>query len=536
MYSLDTEETKIEVLRLINNSVSYREIGRRLGISDSTICRFANKLTHKKWWSKNSKPIASGELLDHHNNINKSTKKRFIITSAQNNTFVHSNFLDSLETMADSIDAQIIVGTFSYNLNGFQNLQKGEKDWFDPRIEEYILDEPLQLADGLLWCGELNVLPTATNPLSGLHSYTRSDSGIVPHAKLQLESLPGHKEDGCRMMYTTGSITKRNYIQKKAGQKASFHHVFGALLVEVDKEGDWFVRQLITDEKTGEFYDLTKLYTPTEVIECDDNVEALNWGDIHVEKLDKDVFNASFDDKPHSILNTLRPKYQFVHDVIDFEARNHHNIKDPYFRFVAHKNKRDSVKDNVNKVAGFLYYLLRSYSEVVVVESNHDLAFKKWLKEADYKQDPENAIFYLENQLKVYQELEKGNSSFNVLEYATNKLYPELEHVNFLKVDESFKICDSESNGIECGSHGHIGNNGGRSSIRSFQVLGSKYNLGHSHSAAIKDGVYYAGVSGKLDMGYNQGGSSWSQSHIVTYRNGKRSIITIKNGKWRAVC
>jgi hypothetical protein len=66
-------------------------------------------------------------------------------------------------------------------------------------------------------------------------------------------------------------------------------------------------------------------------------------------------------------------------------------------------------------------------------------------------------------------------------------------------------------------------------------MLGARHNVGHSHTAAIKDGVYYAGVIGRLNMGYNQGGSSWSHSNIVTYKNGKRAIVTISNNKWRAM-
>ena len=145
---------------------------------------------------------------------------------------MHGTFLKSLETMAVHVNAKIIVGTFTYNKFAFSNLD-GD-DWYDPKIAKYILDEPAILADGLLWCGELNINPTASNPLSGLQSYAKGDSAIVPHVKVQLESLPTHKTLPVRMMYTTGTVTKRNYVQKKAGQKASFHHIFGALLVEVE--------------------------------------------------------------------------------------------------------------------------------------------------------------------------------------------------------------------------------------------------------------------------------------------------------------
>ena len=44
----------------------------------------------------------------------------------------------------------------------------------------------------------------------------------------------------------------------------------------------------------------------------------------------------------------LKPKYQFIHDVLDFEARNHHNINDPYFRFMKHNSENDNVENNTD--------------------------------------------------------------------------------------------------------------------------------------------------------------------------------------------
>jgi hypothetical protein len=37
-----------------------------------------------------------------------------------------------------------------------------------------------------------------------------------------------------------------------------------------------------------------------------------------------------------------------------------------------------------------------------------------------------------------------------------------------------------------------------------------------------------------LRWDYTKGPSNWTHSHIVTYTNGKRTIVTIYNGKWRA--
>lgn len=137
------------------------------------------------------------------------------------------------------------------------------------------------------------------------------------------------------------------------------------------------------------------------------------------------------------------------------------------------------------------------------------MALRRWLRDADYKQDPVNAIFFLENQLEIYRQIEKGNDNFSIFGYAVVKEKPDLNNIKFLQTDESFKICNQNGGGIECGTHGHIGISGAHGGVTSFQKMGTRYNVGHSHSTTIKDGVYYAGVLGKLDMGYNQGSTNW---------------------------
>lgn len=526
MAKLDLE-TIVEILRLSKQEeLSQREIGSLLGLGKSTVGDLLRGETHRAILEElEAKPIASGEIANPEENRHKFNGKRYVFTSAQNNTYVHEKFLKSLENYCELSDAELIVGTFHYNKNGFQ---RGEKDgdWFDPKIRKYILDESCEVFDGLLWCGELNILPTATNPLSGFHSYTQSNSGIVPHAKMQLESLPSPKHDPCRMLYTTGAVTQRNYVKMKAGLKASFHHVFGAVVAEVDEQGDWFVRQLVCKSDTGEFQDLDTVYTPT--VSYASKVEAINYGDIHAAKLDGKVAECSWLAQD-SMLDVLMPKYQFVHDVYDQKVRNHHNIQDPYFRFKMFVEGTECVKAELELTAKVLADMQRHDSTVVVVESNHDLALAKWLREQDYRRDPVNAELFLELQLATYKAMRNKESSFSVFEHAVRSIQ-ELNATTFLRTDESFKICGD----IECGSHGHNGNGGSRGSIRAFQMQGVRSNTGHSHAATIKDGAYVAGVSGELDMGYNVGGSNWSNSHIITYPNGKRTIVTIKNGKWRS--
>src|SRR5205085_2406034 len=100
------------------------------------------------------------------------------------------------------------------------------------------------------WCGPLlfaakmNILPTAVRPLSGLETYSRGKWAVFPHAKTQLVSVPSLPGRHPAMVMTTGACTGPNYIEKKAGLKAEFHHTLGAVIVEVDEADRVFCRHL----------------------------------------------------------------------------------------------------------------------------------------------------------------------------------------------------------------------------------------------------------------------------------------------------
>lgn len=452
--------------------------------------------------------------------------KRYVFTSAQNNTYVHAGFFESLQTFCRWRGAELVVSTFAYNKSGFQNGTKDNDElWYDPVLTPFILNESRQITDGIVYCGELDILPTAVSPLSGFENYTQESSGIIPHTKMQMLSLPRMKGEPERFLYTTGAVTLRNYIQRKAGQKAEFHHVFGALYLEIDDEGDWFVRQLVAGED-GSFYDLTERFTPTDV--STHRVAAITWGDIHLEKIDTEVWNAAWGFNSQTMLRALNPEVQFVHDLTDFKARNHHNIDDPIFLAEMHHRGTGNVEKDLLRCGSFLQHITRFGNLAVVVESNHDQALEKWLKTADIRKDPENAEFYHRAQEYIHRRI-RLNEPVHIFKWAVTKAGTIDTGSIFLKEDDSYTV-----RGIECGMHGHRGPNGARGNPRGFRSIGRKVNIGHMHSAGIFDGVYVAGVSASLDMGYNKGPSSWSHSHIVTYQNGKRTIVTMKQGKWRA--
>lgn len=514
--------TDEQLLEEITLQTPYREIAKRYGVAYQTIKNKAHKL---KQDLKDGKPLAGGTMLSPDEKRERLTGQKFIFTSAQNNTFIIKPFLKALEVYAETHQAKLQVSTFTYNKNGYHKLEKdSEGVWYDKALEPYINNASCTIADDLLFCGELNILPTATDPLSGLHNYSNSASAIIPHTKLRAKSMPVSRGKDPRILYTTGAITQRNYIQQKAGQKAEHHHSASALIVEINHNGDWFVRQLCYDKKLRGFYDFDMFYSANGVKACDP-VKTISFGDIHAAKLSQMVADVSWR-KPGNILDELKPDHVFLHDVHDQQARNHHNVKDPHFMFAMHVNGSESVVGEVELTVKTIREMMRPWCETVIVESNHDLALERWLKEQDYRKDPVNAMFFLELQLAKYNSIVQHDSAFSTFEHACKM--NGLEGVTFLREDEEFIVA-----GINHGNHGHLGNNGGRGSVKAYADRGTKETIGHGHGFEIMDGVWRNGVSGELYMGYNSGGSSWNHTHTIAYDNGKRAAITIKNGEWR---
>jgi hypothetical protein len=469
--------------------------------------------------------------------------KVYLVTSAQNNTELHEELWANLLAYRDAHDdAEILVAKLTYDTNGQSS--KGQKRrvkktsseappasyvraWAQP-VHDFMCDRSLQLAPGLVWCGELNILPTAVNPISGLESYTGRDSSIIPHTKFAMQSIASPKSQGCKLIYTTGAVTQRNYIAKKAGQKAEFHHGYGCLIVEVCSDGAWFVRQINADSE-GEFYDLDRKVSRGKVSHGH-RPAALVWGDIHVRQISPGMSAIGWGSG--GILATLRPRAQVMHDLLDFRAANHHDRDDPWKTMVKHVAGTTDVASEIAEAAAFLRTATEHCRDcnLVVVRSNHDEALVRWLKGADFREDPENAVFYLSMNTLAYTAMQM-QEPFDAIAAAL-RIAGAPPKTRFLKRDEQYVVCEDAGGGIELGIHGDIGVNGSRGTLQQFARTGRKCVVGHSHVAGIVEGAYQVGVMGALDMGYNEGQSSWSHSNVIVYPNGKRTVLTIWAGRW----
>jgi transposase-like protein len=490
-------------------------------------------------------PVAKGSLQGLEEEVRPLPKKgeirRYLVSSAQNNTLVNVGVWENFQALARHFGAEILIGTFTYNKSAYGdkavkrgtfNRSKDTDDlWYDPQLTPFIHDKRIELAPGLVWCGEMNIIPTADDPLSGFENYTGRRSGIFPHVKMEMRSIASAKYEPTKFNYTTGTLTLRNYIQKKAGLKGEFHHVYGGLIIEVDDKGAWFVRQLNADGDDG-IQDLT-VYAQLGKAQGGYKVEAITWGDIHLDQLDPEVDEIAW--APGGLLDELQPTYQFMHDTLAISCGiSHHDLKSPTKQFGLHVTGRNDAWEEMRRTAAFLTdRSYRPWCKTIVVDSNHDRHLKRWIEETDYRHDHVNALFYLRTALAMYEAIERQSNDFHLVECVLRNAGCS-EDIMFWRRDESFIICYDKSGGIECGMHGDEGANGTRGTPTGLSKLGRKMNIGDKHSAEIRHGLYVAGTSSLMDMGYNNGPSSWSHSLIVTYQNGKRAILTMWAGKYKA--
>ncbi len=479
-------------------------------------------------YHKLSSDIIKGK---HNTTINKNI---YVITSAQNATPVNHKFLKSIKHYCDIRNAELLIIPFRYaNPTSIWSLAAKDNDWWDNTISKHLLFNELILNNKLKILGNIKIRPTATNPLSGFDSYTGSYSGIFGHPKIQWSTVATPANILPKILSTTGCITIQNYTDSNVGWKGAFHHSFAAIIVEIESDEIFHLRHIHAGID-GSFYDLDKLYSSTTVTN-NIRVEALIAGDSHSEFMDNDVLNATYLNND-SMSNVLKPKYLVFHDIQDFNSRNHHNIDNELFRYALHHNGNDNIEGELQKVANFLDNISTEFSINVLIKSNHDEAFDRWLEESYPKTDPENARFYYYMKYNLLKNIKLTETSYKTIDpFEFWCKHPDsqqglknIETTIFLQRDDSFIVKD-----IELAYHGDAGINGSRGSAKSLSKIGAKTIIGHAHSPNIYEGCYQVGLSCALNLGYVSGPSSWMHTHCIIYPDGKRTLINIMGNNWR---
>ena len=386
----------------------------------------------------------------------------------------------------------------------------------------------LQIHDEVFVMGSYNWCPTTIDPLAGINALSKGNTLIVPSPQLRMKSLAVSATRHPAILHTTGAISHPEYTNSKAGEKALFNHSYSAVLVDIDSDGDFHIRVLSADDD-GMFYDLGTQYFPDGSTHFG-GLEAIVTGDEHAMFACPEVEGATYTNVD-SIVKTLNPKYVVRGDVLDCFTINNHTRKNTIKNIGKNLFGMNKIEDELKLT---VEYIRRTSAcgdfENILVASNHADHLTEWLSNIDIKHEPWNAKIYfwlMYNLVDSMQQTNIGVSHDDPFEIYCKSVG--LERTRFLSRDESFRIAD-----IELSMHGDRSSNGSRGSIVSFSNLADKVVVGHSHTPGIVSGAYQVGTSSRLKLDYTSGPSSWLPTHCLIYKNGKRQLINIINGKWRA--
>lgn len=451
----------------------------------------------------------------------------YVVTSAQNDTEPDANFLSALERYAEERNAKLLVIPVRYkNPTSRRDPQESNDgaSWH-PRVMRYLCDEDLHVHDGLRILGRPRIQAMSPQPLGGMESISQGASAIFGHPQLSMKAVATPQSDHAKLLYTTGSVTKKNGSLTALGYRGTFHQSHAAIVVEV-RGARTHMRELVWSGRNQNFHDLDRVYT-TDGSQTAPPVEALITGDEHVWFNDPKVRAATYDG-PESIAARLVPRLVVRHDVLDCYSISHHHEKNAIVRAMKAKYGRDDIRQELDDTLRFIELTTPPGAMNIIVPSNHHDHLLQWLKAPGHI-DPRNSEIYYELMYRVLKEARMlpnrvvHPDPFEL--YSRDKL---LVDATFLSPDESYRVL-----GIELGMHGHMGPNGARGSARNISAVGTRSVIGHSHTPAIYQGVYQTGTSSYLRLDYNPGPSSWTQTHVVIHANGKRQMIHIIDGHWR---
>jgi len=452
----------------------------------------------------------------------KLTKQTFVVTWAQNATPVFAPFLKSIKTYLKHNDAQLLVVPGRYkNATSVWTKQQEDDEWWHKDIEPYLCGNETKLDRNLTLLADLPIQPTAVNPLSGsVKTQSGPLSCIVGHPQIAQETVATPQSKLAKIVMTTGAITKPNYSKSRAGKQGEFHHEYGAVIVEID--GPRFhVRHIIADGH-GKFYDFDKLYNGDKVTKGH-RAACFVSGDFHAKFLDPKVKEAWWTGKD-SLLSLIKPKAQVFHDVFDGYFGSHHHNHDPFLKARKHFNGDNDGASEIELTVNELIDCLicdKNY----ITKSNHDEHLDRWLKETDWRKDPQNAEFYLETSLAWIKSIKAGEG-LDPFKYWVEK---KTQKADFLGRADVISIKDHIVS-----YHGDKGPNGARGSRKSMNNIGSKSIIGHSHSPGRDKGCIQVGLSAVYSLEYAVGSpSSWMHTSAIIYPSGKVALINCIDGKYK---
>ncbi len=438
----------------------------------------------------------------------KSTSQKYVVSSIVSGSKVDEKFISSLENYCKKNKAKLILLV----MRGVLNTDTLSDEMFE-RFKNNLATE-YKFNDNLIAI-DFQLKPQQVLTLTGLLRFGQGEhSLIVGHSKQFMQTIPCDINNIPHIVHSTGTISKPCYNSDRIGKLAEQDNQLGALIVEIEDNDIFHLRQIQADSKGG-FYDLDKYYCQDKI--KSDNCVAFVLGDYHSGYENKETVNCW-----KECIKLVNPNYIVFHDIFNGTSVSHHELKD----IVAQHNR----PKHLNTIEKELLYLGKelkqwknefSKSKLLITKGNHDAFLDRYLKEGRYVDDRFN--HYVALKLALY--LLEGK---NPIEEYINRQH-KIKDIIWLNENDSFIKGE-----CELGKHGHLGNNGARGSVAGLELGIGNSITGHSHSPQIFRNTWKVGVSTDRDaFSYTKGTSSWLQTSAILHKNGNKQLINCIKGKWR---
>lgn len=447
--------------------------------------------------------------------------KRFVITTAVTGCAPHEAGLKAIQTYCDHNDAMLIVLPCSDPARSKTHKYKFSLDHRIP--QDAIVFNDTELNDSLR-ISTIKLSAKQINPLTGLRRLGRHGSCILASPKQMLEHVPSSNKKGIpRAIMTTGAITVSDYrtemyMSERTAYLADEDHKLGGLIVELEDDKIFYARRFQIDADTGSFYDINKHYHADGTVQYA-TAHVLNQPDWHMGSV-----NPEFRSAAKSLTKLLKPEYMTFEDFFDGCTINPHEKHNIALRAKRSITTLATLQDELFMCSEEISDIVKwnKKTQIVFKYGNHEDFLKRWLKGAEYSDDPANHYMGV-CIAKAYLE------DHEPFEYAMRELFPckGQNRITFLGVNDSFMV-----NGIENGVHGHLGASGKRSPGMVGMEAYGPCTTGHTHSAAILRDVVRVGTATNMQLVYNDGASAWTNTLNIQHYDGARQLVTVINGKW----
>lgn len=438
---------------------------------------------------------------------------RYVITSYIPDSTTHKDCYKTLLNYCqhNGIDSPIILPSKANYVDEQYNLP-----------EDFLPSEGGLFLNKNLYIPNLYVNHNLVDPIAGLDAIAAEMGSLIIAAprhrfKSVARSLKHSKTP--HGIWCTGSISNPSYKETKQGMAMQNYHILGAIVVTIQNDDIFHIRQLEYSEEHKCICDLNKCYKLNgEVTEIRPSISL---GDLHPPFVNPDILA-----KTCVLLSDLNVKDVVYHDAFDFAQAGSHHLEGKFLTKAFASSKIKTIQDEVKLTAKTLNYISSFTKEDCkhyIVASNHNEHLDRYLDSFKWREDTPNLLYALELVTEKVR-FKQGLSNMDSLEYG---LFNEGLNDSFIFLQRKDKV---SIHGQEISNHGDFGANGAKSSGRTTGLAFTSGNVitGHSHSAEIGIyGNYVNGTMTHLSMPYtnDSGTSSWLHTHTLIYPNGKRSHI-----------